>query len=192
MVLSMGSGSSGGIAECMHGTSLNVDCALCRANRESLKNHSTIHPVSESHCGHGKTLKEDCMACDKMTELEERKYTRIAELEGENSAMKNLIKYIQLLQQLHQFIAEGKDDTGEAEEVREDMDGLWPRLIKAQQEFANKLSVDLYRYEDYIVENEKLKKANLSLRNKLDSCYGERNQMHRDNFESVDFGHPYD
>lgn len=41
-------------------------------------------------------------------------------------------------------------------------------------------------------ENAKLKKANKNLRDKLNACHRERNQMHKDSFESVDFGDPYD
>src|SRR5439155_1999649 len=50
----------------------------------------------------------------------------------------------QLLEQLHSLIADGKDDTEEAETCRAEMDPLWYLMSEVEQDRISGLSEDLY------------------------------------------------
>jgi tetratricopeptide (TPR) repeat protein len=57
---------------------------------------------------------------------------------------RSFAEYVSLLRRLHGLIAEGKSESGEADAVRDEMDGPWHKLSEAEMRQARGLSGDLY------------------------------------------------
>ena len=58
-----------------------------------------------------------------------------------------LHEYARLLAQLHALMAQGKDESAEADSIREQMERPWQQMTKQEQEWMRGLSADLYASE---------------------------------------------
>jgi hypothetical protein len=55
------------------------------------------------------------------------------------------VQYVRLMNRLHWLTAEGRGDSEEADELRDDMDGPWYLMTDAEREIVRKMSAEFVR-----------------------------------------------
>ena len=64
------------------------------------------------------------------------------------TAETNYSQFAALLRQLHVMISEGKGDSEEADDIRDEMDAPWELLTDEEHDKARELSIELYKEEE--------------------------------------------